>query len=185
MITDRNTRRPRRSTIGEGGRGWLRLTIGLCAIGILLGCDSSESPDIRVAPTKPPELADPARPPAQIPPPQATGPSSPEASQNRHGPEEGRAIYALVCVICHGEAGNGEGVATDQFMVTPVRHDDGAYMNQLSNDYLFEIIRDGGTAVWKSPDMKPWSEFYSDDQIWSLVSYIRGLAHPPFDGAMP
>jgi mono/diheme cytochrome c family protein len=185
MVSHNNLTRNDETLADSRGAGPLGLAICLCVLALALGCDAGDSAEVTPPPAKLPELANPERPPAQIPPPQATGPSSAEASGNQHDPEEGRAIYALVCVICHGEEGNGEGVATEQFMVTPVRHDDGAYMNQLSNDYLFKIIRDGGTAVGKSPDMKPWSEFYSDDQIWSLVRYVRSLAQPPFDGPMP
>jgi cytochrome c len=47
---------------------------------------------------------------AVIPPPGATGSSSPESSGNIHDPAVGRDIYAEVCVICHGENGNNEGI---------------------------------------------------------------------------
>jgi mono/diheme cytochrome c family protein len=74
---------------------------------------------------------------------------------------------------------------TDQFMVTPVRHDDGDYMNQVSNDYLFTIIKEGGLAVGKSPDMRAWKNFYDDSEIWSIVAYLRTLAVPPYHGPLP
>ena len=54
-----------------------------------------------------------------------------------------------------------------------------------SNDDLFQIIRDGGVAVGKSPQMQPRGETYSDDEFWSLVAYVRSLAKAPFDGPTP
>jgi mono/diheme cytochrome c family protein len=151
----------------------------------IVGCDSEMSGEATTQPAPSEKIDAPERPPAVIPPPQATLPTSPAGSQNRHDPDPGREIYELVCAICHGKGGNNEGVMTEQFMVTPVRHDNGAYMNQLSNDYLFKIISEGGTAVGKSPQMKPWNEVYSSDQIWSVVAYLRTLAKPPFDGPAP
>ena len=149
------------------------------------GCDSGSSDSATTRPAAGEAIEAPERPPAVIPPPHATAPSTTTASENQHDPNAGREIYELVCAICHGKAGNNEGVMTEQFMVTPVRHDNGAYMNQLSNDYLFKIISEGGTAVGKSPQMKPWREVYSPDQIWSVVAYLRTLAEPPFGGPTP
>ena len=62
----------------------------------------------------------------------------------------------------------------------PVRHSDGAYMNELSEEHLFKVIAQGGAAVGKSPLMAPWGGTLSDAQIWDLVAFIRTLADPPY-----
>lgn len=127
----------------------------------------------------------PVRPPASEPPPRAMGPSSPAASAGRHDAERGRAIYRTACAVCHGAEGRNDGPMSREFMVTPVRHDDGDYMNRVSNDHLFEIVEQGGPAVGKSPQMPGWGGFYDDDEIWSLVVYMRSLARPAYEGPLP
>jgi cytochrome c553 len=62
----------------------------------------------------------------------------------------------------------------------PARHSDGAYMNALSNEYLFRVIKEGGAAVGKSPLMAPWAGALSDAQIRDVVAFVRSLAQPPY-----
>ena len=62
----------------------------------------------------------------------------------------------------------------------PARHSDGTTMNALSDDYLFRVIDEGGAAVGKSPLMAPWGGTLSDDQIRSVIVFIRSLADPPY-----
>jgi cytochrome c1 len=63
----------------------------------------------------------------------------------------------------------------------PRDHTDGAYMNQLSNEHLSKVIKQGGTAVGKSPIMPPHADL-SDQQIGDIVTFVRSLASPPYKG---
>lgn len=121
-------------------------------------------------------------------------PTEPEAGQTRPGgaaisadyacvdgdPEAGAEHYATLCASCHGARGGGEGPAAAGLNPKPRRHDDGAYMNELSNEHLFTVTKEGGPAVGKSPLMAPWGGTLSDDQIWDVVAFVRSLAEPAY-----
>lgn len=93
---------------------------------------------------------------------------------------EGKKIYLTYCSGCHGEGGKGDGPAARSLPVKPTNHTDGTIMNQFLDDYLFDIISKGGSAVGKAPFMPAWGEQLKEKQIRDIVSYIRSLAVPPY-----
>jgi mono/diheme cytochrome c family protein len=62
----------------------------------------------------------------------------------------------------------------------PARHSDGGHMNGLDDAYLFEVIKRGGPAVGKSPQMAGWAGPLDDAQIRDVIAFIRTLADPPY-----
>jgi mono/diheme cytochrome c family protein len=52
---------------------------------------------------------------------------------------------------------------------------DATYMRTLPDDYLFQIIKQGGANLGK-PGMPSWGQELTDEEIMALVVYIRGLA---------
>ena len=94
-------------------------------------------------------------------------------------------LYATNCASCHGPRGGGDGPLSAGLVPKPAKHADGAYMNALSNDHIFKVIKEGGTSVGKSATMAPWGPSMSDDEIHGLVAFLRTLATPPYDGPMP
>ena len=52
---------------------------------------------------------------------------------------------------------------------------DAAYMQTLPDDYLFQIIQQGGANLGK-PGMPSWGQELTDQEIESLVVYLRSLA---------
>lgn len=100
-------------------------------------------------------------------------------------PAEGAEIYEEYCASCHGARGRGDGPAGMALDPRPVSHANGTYMNSLSNEHLFSVIKSGGTAVGKSPLMPPWGGSLSDEQIWDVVAHVRTLAEPAYAGPMP
>jgi len=52
-------------------------------------------------------------------------------------------------------------------------------MNQLSNEHLVKILKQGGAAVRKSPLMPPQADL-SEQQIQDLIAFVRTLAVPPY-----
>lgn len=87
----------------------------------------------------------------------------------------GRRIYATYCSGCHGTSGKGDGPAAKSLPVRPADHTRGA-MNQLNDQYLFEIIAKGGASVGRSAQMPAWGGVVKDNQIRAVVAYIRTLA---------
>ena len=98
---------------------------------------------------------------------------------------KGDSLYQTYCASCHGARGAADGPVGQTLDPKPTRHDDGATMNALTNDYLFKVIQEGGAAVGKSPLMAPWGGSLSDEQIWDVIAFVRSLADPPYEGEVP
>lgn len=99
------------------------------------------------------------------------------ADEKEKGDEKaGKKTYALLCASCHGNSGKGDGPAAATLPTKPADHTDGKRMKTLSNQFLFDIIKNGGASVGKSPLMPAWSGQLKDQDIWNLVAYIRELA---------
>ena len=92
----------------------------------------------------------------------------------------GQRDYSLYCATCHGAEGNGDGPLAGSLDPVPAKHSDGEYMNSLTDEYLFRVVHEGGAAVGKSPMMAGWGGTLSDEQILSLVAFMRSLAEPPY-----
>lgn len=144
----------------------------------MLACGSGEEAP---APAPAPEHA---APPAATTAPPAAEPA-PAPSTAAADPARGAVQYQMLCASCHGARGAGDGPAGQALTPRPARHDDGSYMNALSNEHLFRVIKEGGAAVGKSPMMAPWGGALSDAQIRDVVAFIRTLATPPYSGAAP
>jgi mono/diheme cytochrome c family protein len=98
-------------------------------------------------------------------------------------PKAGKVTYDKICATCHGTTGKGDGPAAAVLPTKPRNHTDGKYMNTLTDDYVFKIIKEGGTAVGKAQFMPAWGAQIKDPEIWNVVAYIRTLAVPPYQAA--
>jgi len=88
----------------------------------------------------------------------------------------------MLCATCHGEDGCTPGPGAAGLNPQPAKHCDGNYMNKLSDDHIFKVIKEGGASVGKSPLMAAWGGALSDDQIHDVVAFVRSLAKPPYPG---
>jgi cytochrome c6 len=89
-------------------------------------------------------------------------------------------LYVTYCVACHGEKGNGNGVAAQSLPVKRANHTNGMIMNQLSDKFLIEVISKGGSAVGKSSFMPAWGSSFDEKQIRGIVAHLRTIADPPY-----
>ena len=82
----------------------------------------------------------------------------------------GRDAYTGSCSVCHGASGDGRGVfGTSSYPnATDLRSHDAA---EKSDAQLFWIIKNGLNFT----GMPGFADQYSDQDIWSMVSYIRAL----------
>jgi len=83
-------------------------------------------------------------------------------------------LYLTYCAGCHGANGRGSWRAT-LFLLRPSNLADPARMGQLSDQYLFDLVKHGGAALGK-PGMPAFGYHLSDEQIWELVRYVRTLS---------
>jgi len=104
------------------------------------------------------------------------GEAEPASAEGKLGdPEAGAQLYGTYCASCHGAQGAGDGPVSAGLNPKPAAHDDDAYMSTLSDEHIFKVIKEGGTAVGKSALMAPWGGTLSDEQIWDVVAFVRTL----------
>jgi mono/diheme cytochrome c family protein len=96
-------------------------------------------------------------------------------AQDRVEAKAGKTKYNLYCLGCHGAGGKGDGPAASSLNPRPRDMTKADYMSRLSDQYLFNVIKAGGSSVNKSPLMPAWGGTLSDKDIWNLVAYIRSL----------
>jgi len=95
--------------------------------------------------------------------------------------EAGGKLYQTRCAPCHGPDGKAATPTAQALNPKPRDHTDGAYMNQLSQEHLTQVIKNGGTAVGKSPIMPPSSDL-NEQQIEDIIAFVRTLAVPVYSG---
>jgi len=81
--------------------------------------------------------------------------------------EEGKKLFQANCTTCHGPAGRGDGPAAASLKPHP------ADLAEMAGHHP------DGDLAWKIANgrgpMPPWKTALSQDQIWSLVNYIKSL----------
>ncbi|MFQ5469844.1 MAG: c-type cytochrome [Gammaproteobacteria bacterium] len=98
--------------------------------------------------------------------------------------EEAKDIYKTYCWQCHGMSGNGNGLNIRDMSVQPRDHTDGKSMSARSDDDLIKAIKEGGQSINKSVLMPPWDGVLTDEEINSLVVYLRELCQCQYGKAM-
>lgn len=100
----------------------------------------------------------------------------PEAAQKANpvkpSPEslaKAKKLYAIDCAMCHGANGDGKGdMAADMKNVTDFTNPD--VQKAHTDGEWFYVIRKG------KGEMPPEGDRAKDDDVWSLVNYIRAFA---------
>jgi mono/diheme cytochrome c family protein len=92
---------------------------------------------------------------------------------------KGKQVYdASDCGVCHGSAGDGQGVVAKQMGVdSHIRNwHDPKSLQDLTDGELYYIIVKGKRR------MPGYEGIQTDEQCWEMVSYIRSLAGQPTAG---
>lgn len=95
------------------------------------------------------------------------GPGAPHAAR----------LYQTLCATCHGADGRGSWRAK-LFLIRPGNLSDRARMSQESDDYLSQIIKQGGAPIGR-PGMPAFGLQLKNEDIEALVRYIRTLPDRP------
>jgi mono/diheme cytochrome c family protein len=84
--------------------------------------------------------------------------------------QHGKAIFLQYCQGCHGPDGKGGGKG---FMphIGPLARK--GYIETLPDDYLADVIAEGGAAAGKSAFMPVWKNTLSQQDIADVVAFIR------------
>jgi mono/diheme cytochrome c family protein len=82
----------------------------------------------------------------------------------------GKKLFAIDCVICHGQEGDGKGELAVSMKLSPPDYRDEIAMKKFTDGELFEIITNGKGG------MPAEGKRATAEQIWNLVNYVRSFA---------
>ncbi len=103
------------------------------------------------------------------------GASGTLAQADKADPAKGKPIYALYCVTCHGESGDGQGPVGKTLNPPPRDFTKGDFKYGGGDKEIFEVISNGAASKGGSPLMAPWGSVIPEADRWALVAYIHTL----------
>jgi len=84
--------------------------------------------------------------------------------------ERGRSRYNIYCIVCHGAAGEGDGMIVRRgYRKPPSYYDDRLQEGAASAAHFFDVITNGWGAM---PD---YAAQVSPEDRWKIIAYIRAL----------
>ncbi|MGE4554003.1 MAG: c-type cytochrome [Desulfovibrionaceae bacterium] len=89
--------------------------------------------------------------------------------------DRGKAVYTRECLVCHGDAGRGEGPYRAGLQPTPPDFGDGSYGT------LAKPVYSDADYYWRISEGVPWTAMpswrlrYGEAERWALVHYVRAL----------
>jgi len=89
---------------------------------------------------------------------------------------KGAPLFIHYCSHCHGIAGDGDGYNAEYLDKEPAELSDQEFLAKKSNEQIYKIINLGGRGVRKSHLMPPFGHTLSEEELWSLVAYVRFLS---------
>ena len=92
-----------------------------------------------------------------------------------HG-QEAKQLYEQTCALCHGTGGKGDGPTSQSLEPKPA--DLTVVVKKKSDAYLTKLITEGGPGVGKSPLMPSYKGILNDEQVRSVIQYVKRLAAP-------
>jgi mono/diheme cytochrome c family protein len=93
----------------------------------------------------------------------------------------GRELNDRYCSRCHDSESTAERVSNhDNLKAAPHAFTDGAFLNNMSDAELANIITHGGPAYNKSAEMPPYGSTLQKSEVEALMAYIRAVADPPY-----
>jgi len=102
--------------------------------------------------------------------------AGPAPAQPQGDAKNGRELYAEKCVLCHGGKGEGWDWAK-KVAKPPVPVPDLAeVVPERSDEYLFNVVKNGGEAVERTRFMPAFGFQLTDQEVWDLVAYMRSLS---------
>lgn len=89
------------------------------------------------------------------------------------GASRAERMYLGLCATCHGADGRGSWRAT-LFLLRPGNLADGPEVTRDSDQYLFDIIKNGGAPIGR-PGMPAFGSQLSEEDMRALVAHVRRL----------
>jgi cytochrome c oxidase cbb3-type subunit 3 len=89
---------------------------------------------------------------------------------------KGETSFKTFCVACHGEKGDGTGPAGAALNPKPANFTDAKRAAEITDEYVYKMISEGGAANGRSPLMASWKAALNDQQIRDVAAYVRHFA---------
>ncbi len=89
---------------------------------------------------------------------------------------QGRPLFLHYCAACHGVSGDGDGYNAEQLEKEPAELSNKKFIAKKKDSQIYRVIKFGGEGVKKSHLMPVFGHTLSEEEIWSLVAYVRHLA---------
>jgi mono/diheme cytochrome c family protein len=87
---------------------------------------------------------------------------------------QGKQIYQRRCASCHGT--NGEGGLGNDLVGPAPSLVDATWEHGSTDGEIFDVIKNG---IGPEFMMVAWKDDLKDDEIWTVVNYVRSMAKPP------
>lgn len=102
-------------------------------------------------------------------------PGSNATWSGKGGIDSGRENFAAWCTNCHGTGGLGDGVLSDSLGegLKPRNLTDASVLSTRTDEQLYNVIRNGGSAEGFSDAMMSHAAMLTDDEIKNVILYIR------------
>jgi mono/diheme cytochrome c family protein len=91
---------------------------------------------------------------------------------------QGKRIFYQYCVWCHADATPAGPSNRSNLTPVPPLMNDGEKLNGDSEEFLRNIITQGGSAQGRSPMMPPYGKTLSPGDIKAVISFTRAIAQP-------
>jgi len=89
--------------------------------------------------------------------------------------KKGKLLFLHYCAHCHGNKGGGDGFNAEFLDKDPAELSSQKFQEKITNDKIFRVIKEGGAKVKKSHLMPSFGSTLSEEEIWSLVAFVRYL----------
>ncbi len=97
-------------------------------------------------------------------------------------PAKGALTFKQMCTSCHGEKGAGDGAAAAAITPKPANLTDTKRAAEVTDEYVYKIIKEGGAANGRSAFMVAWGPALgSDAKVRDVAAFVRSLGKPPVD----
>jgi len=89
----------------------------------------------------------------------------------------GKELFTLACVACHGPDGKGDGPLTKKNRIDPSPRNftNPEFQHLRTDGELFWVLKQGSHDT----EMMRMEFFFTDEELWTLVRYIRSLGPRP------
>ncbi len=89
---------------------------------------------------------------------------------------KGKVLYDKYCAVCHGIQGQGDGFNAYNLDPKPGDLTEEGYLATLTDDWLLEVITQGGRGVKRSVLMPAYEKTLTRSQMKDVLAYLRFLA---------